>query len=73
MTLKTAQRLIRDASASFEQHAEAAAVICDGGQSNVDDLMACLDYAGLPSELAKTVIRTQLSSRTGRKVKQSAR
>ncbi|MGD0769343.1 MAG: hypothetical protein ABSB42_14255 [Tepidisphaeraceae bacterium] len=62
MTLDEARKIIRDRSASYPLHVEAAAVLASSKQSEIGDLIRCLRLGGLPAETAATSLYT----RTGR-------
>ncbi|MGA2441304.1 MAG: hypothetical protein ABSH08_10110 [Tepidisphaeraceae bacterium] len=62
MTLDEARKIIRDRSASYALHVEAAAVLAGSRQSEIGDLIRCMRLGGLPAETAAT----SLYARTGR-------
>ncbi len=55
-----ARIVIRNMGEPFSRHIEAAAVITADEAASIDDLFACLDHAGLPTEMARAAIRQRL-------------
>ena len=56
MNLKKAQSVVRDETASFTEHVEAAGTLVASSESSLEDLIECLRIGGLPCEIASTAL-----------------
>lgn len=57
MDLQSARAVIRDASASFVDHAHAAMVLADHPHTTREDLEACRERGGYAGNLAELVLK----------------
>ena len=62
MTLAQARRIFERSDVSFADQVEAASVITSSADASLDDVLKCMEFPGLPAELAAI----ELHRRTGR-------